>query len=704
MGARGRRRRRDRARGARPHVRRRRRALDRRFQDRAATKAPTSRRSSIAKRSAIASSSSAMRDSCGARSAADPARPLLPAAARLARVAVHGAAVERRPHQNLLKFTALQHSEALRAGAFAACRSSADGPVALTIGNFDGVHRGHQAMLSRLIEAAEDLRAAVRGAHVRSASARVLRARLGAAAAVVAAQQARSASRAFGVARTIVARFDHAARRAVAGRVHRRRAGAPARRPLGAGRRGLPLRQGPRRRHRDAARRSEDVQRRGDAHRRGRRRARVVDRGARTRWRPATSRTPRRCSGRPFTIAGRVAHGAKLGRALGFPTANIRLRRMPPVVRHLRRARARPRRDAAAPASPPSACVRRSPTDGEPLLEVFIFDFDRADLRPARRPSNSCTSCATRSVYPTSTRSRARSAPTWRGARVFRRGDGIPSSRRADLPFDRTIDYDDPHARRPENRLQDHAQPARHAVPDARRSRASASRAGSSEWQQSKVYEAIRKACAGPPALRAARRAAVRERRHPHRPRAQQDPEGPRRQEPDDGGLRRAVRAGLGLPRHADRGADREDARQAPAGRGDAAALPRLRDRADRAAEGAVPAARRAGRLGPSVHDDGLRQRGRRNPHARQAARKGLSVSRPEARQLVLRLPERARRGRSRVRGPAGHRDRRRLPRWPMAERAKLAAAFGYSQPLEGPVVRGDLDDDAVDDSRRTRR
>ena len=35
--------------------------------------------------------------------------------------------------------------------------SSSDGPVALTIGNFDGVHRGHQAMLSRLTEAAEDL-------------------------------------------------------------------------------------------------------------------------------------------------------------------------------------------------------------------------------------------------------------------------------------------------------------------------------------------------------------------------------------------------------------------------------------------------------------------------------------------------------------------------------------------------------------------
>src|SRR5579862_1511798 len=32
-----------------------------------------------------------------------------------------------------------------------------DGHVALTIGNFDGVHRGHHAMLERLIEAADDL-------------------------------------------------------------------------------------------------------------------------------------------------------------------------------------------------------------------------------------------------------------------------------------------------------------------------------------------------------------------------------------------------------------------------------------------------------------------------------------------------------------------------------------------------------------------
>jgi len=35
--------------------------------------------------------------------------------------------------------------------------------------------------------------------------------------------------------------------------------------------------------------------------------------------------------GHPYTISGRVAHGAKLGRDLGFPTANLVLRRPPPL-------------------------------------------------------------------------------------------------------------------------------------------------------------------------------------------------------------------------------------------------------------------------------------------------------------------------------------------------------------------------------------
>jgi riboflavin kinase / FMN adenylyltransferase len=36
--------------------------------------------------------------------------------------------------------------------------------------------------------------------------------------------------------------------------------------------------------------------------------------------------------GRPFTMSGRVAHGAKLGRTLGFPTANVVVRRRAPLA------------------------------------------------------------------------------------------------------------------------------------------------------------------------------------------------------------------------------------------------------------------------------------------------------------------------------------------------------------------------------------
>src|SRR6267142_2166562 len=38
-----------------------------------------------------------------------------------------------------------------------------------------------------------------------------------------------------------------------------------------------------------------------------------------------------RLLGRPYTLSGRVTHGAKLGHDLGFPTANIALRQRPPL-------------------------------------------------------------------------------------------------------------------------------------------------------------------------------------------------------------------------------------------------------------------------------------------------------------------------------------------------------------------------------------
>ena len=79
--------------------------------------------------------------------------------------------------------------------------------------------------------------------------------------------------------------------------------------------------------------------------------------------------------GRPFAIWGRVAHGAKLGRRLGFPTANLPLRRKPPVGGIFA---VRVHGLGSAPVTGvASVGVRPTVTDaGVPVVEVFLFDFD----------------------------------------------------------------------------------------------------------------------------------------------------------------------------------------------------------------------------------------------------------------------------------------------------------------------------------------
>src|SRR5919198_1639626 len=78
-----------------------------------------------------------------------------------------------------------------------------------------------------------------------------------------------------------------------------------------------------------------------------------------------------RLLGRPYTISGKVGQGARLGRKLGFPTANIALAQRPPLsgiyvveVEGLGRG---------------VASVGRRPTVNpvaKPLLEVHLFDWD----------------------------------------------------------------------------------------------------------------------------------------------------------------------------------------------------------------------------------------------------------------------------------------------------------------------------------------
>ena len=81
-------------------------------------------------------------------------------------------------------------------------------------------------------------------------------------------------------------------------------------------------------------------------------------------------------------------------------------------------------------------------------------------------------------------------------------------------------------------------------------------------WAAMDLYGKIRAAPAGRAEVRPARRPAVRQRQHPHGHGAQQDPQGLRRQVALDGGLRRALRRRLRLPRPADRAEGRPRARR----------------------------------------------------------------------------------------------------------------------------------------------
>ena len=78
--------------------------------------------------------------------------------------------------------------------------------------------------------------------------------------------------------------------------------------------------------------------------------------------------------GAPWFVSGEVIHGAKRGRALGFPTANIRLDPACGLKHGIYAVRvgiAGKRHDGVA-----NFGVRPMFGGGAPLLEVFLFDFD----------------------------------------------------------------------------------------------------------------------------------------------------------------------------------------------------------------------------------------------------------------------------------------------------------------------------------------
>ena len=205
-------------------------------------------------------------------------------------------------------------------------------PAAVTIGNFDGVHRGHQAMLARVIAVARDrgLRASVLTFEPHP---RELFTPASAPTRLTSLREKLELLAAHGVDHVHVQRFARAfaaltpaafVERALVGvlaarwvlvgedfRYGAKRAGDFASLATEAGRRGFEVEAMPTVTHggtRVSSSAVRDALARGDL------------------------RRARELLGRPYSISGRVVHGAKLGRALGFATANVQLKHNRPPL------------------------------------------------------------------------------------------------------------------------------------------------------------------------------------------------------------------------------------------------------------------------------------------------------------------------------------------------------------------------------------
>ena len=247
-------------------------------------------------------------------------------------------------------------------------------PVALTIGNFDGVHRGHQAMLTRLIEAAEDLQL-VPAVLTFDPHPREYFARIDAPARLSTLRSKLDLFRAYGVCVAYVARFDSrlaalTAEQFVDDVLVR---GLNARWVLvgddfrfGRGRAGdLGLLRAKARPFSVEGMRTIDV---GDL--------RASSTAVREALAAGDLARAADLLGRSYAISGHVAHGDKRGRALGFPTANISLRHRPPLSGIFAvRVHGLPGGAHHGVASVGIRPTVRS--DGTPLLEVFLLDFDQ---------------------------------------------------------------------------------------------------------------------------------------------------------------------------------------------------------------------------------------------------------------------------------------------------------------------------------------
>jgi riboflavin kinase/FMN adenylyltransferase len=251
----------------------------------------------------------------------------------------------------------------------------AAGAIALTIGNFDGVHLGHRAMLERLRESARrlDVPACVMTfePHPREFFAPDQ-----APTRLTSLREKLEALDGLGVDRTLVCRFDYDFARVAADAFVERYLvrGLAARWVLvgddfrfGARRQGdAELLTAMGRAH------GFEVERMGSVMVDG---VRVSSTAVRERLAAGDLSGASRLLGRHYSISGRVVRGDGIGRTLGFPTANVRLRHDRPPLAGIFVVELLGLGEAALPGVA-SLGVRPTVSDsGRAVLEVHLLDF-----------------------------------------------------------------------------------------------------------------------------------------------------------------------------------------------------------------------------------------------------------------------------------------------------------------------------------------
>jgi len=249
-------------------------------------------------------------------------------------------------------------------------------PVALTIGNFDGVHLGHQALLKQLREAAQPRGLPV-AVVVFEPHPREFFTPQQAPTRLTSMREKLELFAALGVDRVHVCRFNSRfAHMSATDFIHALHEEVAAKFVLigddfrfGSGRSGdFALMEKIGAQHGFTVQAMHSVLHDG---------VRISSTAVRVALAEGKMDVARRYLGRPYSISGRVEHGDGLGKRLGFPTANIQLKHNRPPLSGIFVVRVQgddmpPMQGVASLGVRPT--VRQ---DGRPVLEVHVFDFAR---------------------------------------------------------------------------------------------------------------------------------------------------------------------------------------------------------------------------------------------------------------------------------------------------------------------------------------